>query len=396
MCAIIFTFLVFASAGPSSFSQTRVAARSSFQEIARQAKQATADNRLADAARLYRQALRLNASWKEGWWGLGTALYDQSRYAEAKQAFGLLAALDRENGSARLFLGLCEFELGEDSSALADIRSARALGIPDDPQVRKATLYDEAQLELRKSEFESAIATLRLLAREGARGDEVNLAWGMAMLRMAPQQLPAEGSPERSVVLRVGNAQALAADRQFDAARAAYQSVIDSAPGFRGIHYAFGRFLLDAHDVDSAIHEFKQEIANDPTNVMARLQIAAARYRTDSAAGLPFAQEAVRLSPGLPFGHYLLGLLYLDTGDAADAIPNLEIAQKAFPNEPKVYFALGSAYAKTGRKQDAAHARATFIRLNSSRARQPEATVYGEESAGVMPQQIESSTEKPH
>jgi len=35
------------------------------------------------------------------------------------------------------------------------------------------------------------------------------------------------------------------------------------------------------------------------------------------------------------------------------------------PEEAKVYFALGAAYARAGRKQDAARARAAFVRLNN-------------------------------
>ena len=97
---------------------------------------------------------------------------------------------------------------------------------------------------------------------------------------------------------------------------------------------------------------------------MARLQIAAAQYKVDSAAGLPYAEEAVKLDPKIPIGHYLLGLLLLDTNNWARAIPELELAQKAFPREAKVYLVLGGAYSRAGREQDAARARMEFQRLN--------------------------------
>ncbi len=58
-----------------------------------------------------------------------------------------------------------------------------------------------------------------------------------------------------------------------------------------------------------------KEIEAHPEHVRAHVQVAAARYRLDSPAGLPFAREVVKLAPGYPFGHYLLGLLYFDTGD---------------------------------------------------------------------------------
>jgi hypothetical protein len=35
----------------------------------------------------------------------------------------------------------------------------------------------------------------------------------------------------------------------------------------------------------------------------------------DSRAGIPFAEVAVKLQPKYPFGHYLLELLYFDTGE---------------------------------------------------------------------------------
>lgn len=361
-------------------------AKGSFQALAGEAQRASTENRLTDAVRLYRQGLKLEPSWKEGWWGLGTALYDQSQYRDAMQAFDRLTAIDTKNGSARLFLGLCQFELGADDAALKNIKAARSLGILNDPQLRRVALYDEVQLELKKAAFETALETLKLLMREAIESNEVKLAWGMAMMRMRPANLPPQGSAEREVVLKLGAAQELAAAKKFEEAKQAYQQIVNSAPEFPAIHYAFGRFLLDAHEVDEAVHEFEQEIKNDPRNVMARLQIAAVRYRTDSAAGLPFAEEAVKLEPRFPFGHYLLGLLYLDVGNAAKAIPQLEFAERHFPEESKIYFALGNAYAKVGRKQEATRARQTFVRLNNAHSQQAETRVYGEGASSVEPQ----------
>ena len=110
--------------------------------------------------------------------------------------------------------------------------------------------------------------------------------------------------------------------------------------------------------------QFKQEIQNNPEHVLARLKIASAEYKVDSQAGIPYAEEATKINPQLPLGHYILGLLLLDTGNYQRAIPELERASTAYPNEAKLYFALGSAYALAGRSQDAARARATFERLN--------------------------------
>jgi len=131
---------------------------------------------------------------------------------------------------------------------------------------------------------------------------------------------------------------------------------------------------VESKEIAQAVEQFKLQIAADEKNVAARLEIAATLYKVDSAAALPYARQAVALNPQLPFAHYLLGLLLLDTDDYAKAIPELEIAAKAFPKEKKVFFALGSAYARAGRRQDAANARAAFGRLNAESA--AETTTY--------------------
>ena len=88
--------------------------------------------------------------------------------------------------------------------------------------------------------------------------------------------------------------------------------------------------------------------------------------KVDSAAGIPFAEEAVKLDPKPPFGHYILGLLRLDVDDYQNAIPELETALKGMPKEPKIFFALGTAYSRAGRKDDALRSRATFQRLTEA------------------------------
>jgi predicted Zn-dependent protease len=229
-------------------------------------------------------------------------------------------------------------------------------------------LYHKGLLLLRAWQFESALETLGRLAKQGSTAEEFYQALGMTMLRMKPSDAPPAGSTEAQVVSAIGQAQALAAEKRYDEARQQYQQLVAQSPDFPNIHYAYGRFLLDSRDVDDAIRQFEEEIKRDPNDVNARLQIASVRYREDSAAGIPYAEQAVKLDPKLPLGHYLLGLLYLDTGRAAEAIPELEAAKTFFTNEPRVYFALASAYSKVGRKKEATQARATFTKLNARSA----------------------------
>lgn len=366
---------------------------SDFATLSAKANQARGADRLDDAVALYKQALALRPEWTEGWWSLGTSLYDRNAYVEAARAFRKVVALEPKRGTAYVMLGLCEFELGQDDSALKHIQTGRELGVLNDPQLRRVMLYHEGVLLLRKGSFETAQETLDLLSREGVRNDDVTLALGMSVLRMRPANLPPEGSTAREVVLHAGQAQALAARKEFDEAKTAYERVAHEFSDFLNIHYAYGHFLLEIHETEEAVAEFEREIENHPEHVLAQLQIAAVRYRIDSEAGVPYAVEAVKLDPRTPFGHYLLGLLYLDTGQIASAIPQLEIAQKALPNEPRIYFALGSAYAKAGRKQDAARARATFTRLNAQNKHQPIGNTYGEQPSSLAQEKLGGETD---
>jgi len=146
--AVVFPCAAHASA------QEEASGSQSFERMAAQADQARDANDLEKAQTLYRRALALRPAWAEGWWSLGTILYDHDKYGEAARAFGRVVALQAKHGSARAMLGLCEFALGQDAAALRDIQKGRQLGILEDPQLRRVVLFHEGVLLLRKGNFE--------------------------------------------------------------------------------------------------------------------------------------------------------------------------------------------------------------------------------------------------
>jgi len=365
-----------------------------FDQLAEKAKRASEENRLDEAAGLYRKALALRPRWKEGWWSLGTLEYDQDHYAQAAQAFERLLALDPANGTAHAMLGLCQFELSKDEPALNNLLKAEQLGVIKDEQLRKVALYHMGVLELRARKFDDAKETLDQLARLGVRTKELITGLGLAVLLIRPQDAPPEGVPGATVVERAGEAEAFLAAKDFELAKKAYIQLTSEFPDYPNLHFAFGRLLLETNETDAAVEQFQRELKRDPDNLYSLLEIAAARYQVDSQDGLPYAEHALKLKPGLPFAHYLVGVLRLDTGDAAGAIPELQIALYEFPNEPRIYFSLGSAYARTGRKAEAAKARAEFARLNAQE-KQRGATLYSDRPPGLAEGQQTLGTGKP-
>lgn len=389
ICAVASLCLILLFGAKLTEAQAQKSAPS-FAALSAKAEAARDADRLDEAATLYRKALAIKPGWAEGWWSLGTIEYDRNAYREAARAFDKLLALQPKSGTARAMLGLCQVELGMEDAALESLQEARRAGVAADPQFRHVMLYHEGILLQRKARFEAAQEILGQLCRQAPYPPEVNLAMGAVALRVRDRQLPAEGTVEYQVMQKSGEATCLGAQRKYDEARRQFDALVAGYPKYPNVHYAYGKLLLDADDNDSAVAQFQAEIQNHPNDVISRLRIASAKYRIDSAAGLPYAEQAVTLDPSLPLGHYLLGLLLLDTDDYLRAIPELEIAQKAFQDQPKVYFALASAYSRAGRKDDAARARETFVRLNKEQESKPGTPDSSEimprtESPGVPP-----------
>lgn len=348
------------SSGPNPHNSS--SGSRTFQELAKRADAARDANSLEDAEKLYRRALALNAKWTEGWWSLGTLQYDSDRYAEAEIAFERVVALDPKQGTARAMLGLCAFELGQSERALKNIEASKALGVLEDKQLRDVVTFHEAVLLQRAGRFEAAKEALASLCRNGVRSSELAGVFGMVALRRRDETAPGIGTEAGQVVQHVGRAACLTGAKEYDSAKSEFETVIAQAPHFPLVHFAYGCALIDADNTAGAIKEFDAEIAEQPKSVLPRLRIAAAEYKVDSATGLKYAEEVVRLDPKLPLGHYLYGLLLLDTGTYDRAVPELETARKAFPHDGRIDLALATAYAHVGRTQDAARARAEFVR----------------------------------
>jgi tetratricopeptide (TPR) repeat protein len=360
--AVLAALIAGATGAKSAQTNSKPGPVTEFRALVSRAAAARDAARLDEAAALYRKALRISPRWAEGWWTIGAIDYEADRYAEAALEFQKVIALEPRHGTARAMLGLCQFRLGQDSEALKNLDAAKVIGIADDEQLRRVMLYDEGVLLQRAGRFEAARNSLGSLCQSGTADQDAVMALGMVALWMTDGQPPTDGLAAQ-VTMHVGRGACLGARKNFDAGRQEFELVATLAQHFRKFHLAYGRFSEDAGDSAGAIRQYKLEIEEDPSSVLARFCIGAAEYKVDSAAGVPYAEEAVRLAPELPHPHYVLGLLLLDIGEFSRAVPELEIARKAFPGEARVELALGSAYAHVGRAEDAARSRAEFQRI---------------------------------
>src|SRR5690349_15780186 len=171
-----------------------------FDDLAAQASAARERRDAQGAIHYYSEAVRLRPQWEEGWWYLGSLLYDADRYADAIPPFHRVTELDPDVANAWAFVGLCEFELGRKKEALEHLQRAETLGFGDDEQLRKVALYHIALLLNSVGEFDKANNAIVKAFSSGNVPDQIRFAMGLAMLRIP--LLPSELDPSKDAVVR--------------------------------------------------------------------------------------------------------------------------------------------------------------------------------------------------
>lgn len=326
------------------------------------ANRARASGDLEGAVDLYRQVVKAAPQQKDAWWYLGTSLYELERWSDARAAFDRVVRLEKTNGAAFAFRGLCTFKLGQYPEALDDLMHARALGMSGHADVASVARFHAGLAMTRLGRFELALNTLGEFALEGNDSPQIIEALGVATMRMP--LLPSDVPPEkREMVMTAGRGSYFMAVRLVPAARTAFEELALRYPDVPNVHYALGVFLISA-DPDRALREFERELSLQPAHAASHIQIAFEYIkRGDYESARPHADTAVRLTPTDFVANRLLGQIQLETGDVLAALASLEQSRQLEPNSPAVHFTLAKAYARAGRAVDADKARAEFTRL---------------------------------
>src|SRR5260370_26091231 len=157
---------------------------------------------------------------------------------------------------------------------------------------------------------------------------------GLAALRIPtlPSAMPAT---KGALVGAAGRAVYMAALRRPAEAQAAFDQLVKEHPNAPEVHELYGVFLA-VSDPDGAVREWKKEIEISPQHVPARLQLAFEYLkRGDAAAGLPYAQEAVKLDAQSFATHNALGRLLVETDNVEVGFVALEKARDLAPGRPE-------------------------------------------------------------
>lgn len=343
------------------------AAPASFETVAAQADAARAQNRFKDAIHLYREGTHLRPSWADGWWYLGSLLYDQDRFPEATIAFQHLLGSTSHGGPVHAFLGLCEYGTGNYDSALAQFRAWAGAGWAGTPEIRDVAIYHFALLLTRDGRFVESLYLIEPLAQRLGDNPELSEAMGLASLRM--HYLPENYPPElRERIWLAGKAALYAAQSPKDFARAdEYAARLESRYGtqpethyFRGTLYGF-----EGKDAE-AEREYREELKISPNHAPALVALAGIDLEKGNLreAG-DFARQAVEADPDNAEAHHLLGRVLLSNGDMHAAATELEKAKQLAPDIPEVRSHLAMVYMKLGRVQEARAESAAFLALKN-------------------------------
>jgi tetratricopeptide (TPR) repeat protein len=340
------------------------------------AERARADRDLDRATAIYRDALAGKPDWAEGWWRLGTNLYEKDDFANAAEAFEKASQLQPQAGIAVLMLGLSEAKLGRYEDALKHIRIGKQFLTSEQPaQLRKVTFFTEGLMLLHAGWFEEAQTVLGKLGAEGVADDDLTVALGLSVLRIRPPNYPPANPTARQIVTRAGQAELLSAQNKAEALES-YRALAKDFGDVRNVQYALGRYLLNTNRESEAIEAFKREVQNSPTHLLARLAVAEISLKLHVPGGLEYARQAVEQNPQVPLTHALLGELLLQENQVEAAIHELEVAKDRMSNDARIYWTLARAYMAAGRLEEAERARlkAGEIRAQQDSSASPAST----------------------
>ena len=339
---------------------------SSGDTLEKRAEAARTAGRLDEAAALYRRALAARPRWAEGLWALGTIAYDQDRFAECRDVFSRLAAVQPKMAAAWALRGLCEFRLGAYTRARAHLGKAVELGLPPRDELGRAALFHHALLLTQRGAFDLAIAPLSQILQFQPSSPELDVACGLVLLRrpLLPASIP---QPDRDLVRQAGEAYCAHLARHAEKAVPRFDELIRQHPRERYLHYGRGLALAQQGSAD-ALAEFRREIELFPDDVLARVELGFGLLtRGREMEAIAPAEEAARLAPGLFVTHLVLGRALAATGRLERGIRELETAAAMAPRTPEIQLALARAYALAGRKQEADRANAAFRSLQAAR-----------------------------
>jgi tetratricopeptide (TPR) repeat protein len=290
-----------------------------FDTVASQATAAREAGKTDEAISKYREGVKLRPKWEEGWWYLGTLLYDVDQFGQAIPALRQVVDLDSNVSAGWAFLGLCEFETGDYAASFTHLQSAARLGFAEVPEVKKITLYHLGLLLNMQGEFERAPAVLGESAGSSSFPEQIKTALGMSLLRvpLLPSQLDASHD---ALIRAAGEIAALLLNHQSGPALRNFEQMLQDYPHTPYLHYQYGMALQAVGKAKEAEFQFQEEIRERPADGLAWIASAKLNLmQKNFTEALAAAKRATQLAPRSSAAYEVLAQVCQTLGKAETA-----------------------------------------------------------------------------
>ncbi len=275
----------------------------------------------SEAIRDYQRVLESRPEWKEGWWNLGVLQYGANQFADAISTLRHVVGFAPDLGVAWSLLGLSEFETRNFADALVHLEKAQSLGIKDDAEVERVSIYHLGLLLVQTGKFDRASDLLLKTFGGSQMSEQVKIGLGLATLRIA--LLPEEIDPSKEALVLAAGTVASADTEALDR----FPALLQTYPDVPYLHYAYGLSLAKAGRDKEAIGLMREETSVSPESPLPWIEISRLQLRLGSAKeALAAAQRAVMLAPTNKVAHERLAAALGSVGDTGRATSERRVA----------------------------------------------------------------------
>ena len=307
-------------------------------------------DRLSEAERAYKKAIKINGDFFEAHNNLGNVLQRRGRLKEATNSFRKAQKILPEHPMLLNNLGNALQLEGENEKALRWLEKA----IQIEPRYTDAYVNKgNALSELGQSEF-AIDAYRKALEIDQFQADAYNNLGNVYIdleqfddalesfkkaIAISPQHKDAYNG--------LGNA--YAGNKDCEQAIVSYRKALELNPKNKDAYNGLGNMFTEQEEFDKAVQAYRKTIELDHGHTNAYIGLAnalAEQGETDQA--LPLLHKAIQLSPENPVFYSVKGRILADSGEIENAVAAYQKSIELDPAHKPAYTGLGSLYSDMG------------------------------------------------
>jgi len=329
-----------------------------------QAKAAQSRGDLSEAVARYEEILKIAPRLGPAYNNLGALYFRQRQFQKAANVLEQGLKISPGTPSISALLGISLYEMGEYGTARTHLEAALRAN-PGDKNAELYLVHDLTQL----GDYEGAENHLRQLAGRQPKDQETWYLLAKTYMKLSEQALAKMNAIDpNSVVAHELSGEMMEAMNNFDGAVVQLKKAVEMAPQRPGTHYKLGNAYLGLSDLDSAMEQFRAELAIDPANCRAWWKTGTVVLQKNGSPdeALTDINRAFSMCPNLTEARVDRARALVKLNRNAEAAADLETAVKADPAEPSTHFLLARVYRALGRTQEAQAEMQTFSKLDAS------------------------------